>query len=342
MGKYSIANSYIFVLMTVAFHFHIEVPITEQSKAEKGIIVNIFIHGAYGLDALIIGTFFSLLLSHIITHLHRSLDKHPDEDKGEKAENYKSIMSFAKIKFRGYIGDNYLKIFISFLLFLTSGLFVAGLVIQCFSFHFYGLTGYTLDLLKIPSHKKFSVIDLGTLVRDAYENPNDPNIIFVQIVYFLTIIILPLIFLVVIIILWFVPMSRKTQKIFCYIAEILNAWSCIDAFVIAISADVTNINTFMSFVANDKCYFINPIIQKYFSKELDGHGTCYEVQAYLEQGFWIFLAAAISLFFCSFVILKICRNALNERLPDHVKEYLKMEKNEDNNRISRISNINTS
>lgn len=47
---------------------------------------------------LIIGTLISLFLSHLITHLHRNLDEHPDQNKGERAESYKSIMSFAKIK----------------------------------------------------------------------------------------------------------------------------------------------------------------------------------------------------------------------------------------------------
>ena len=65
-------------------------------------MVDIFSYIAYGLVCLITGTLISLFLSHLITHLHRNLEEHPDQNKGERAENYKSIMCFANIK---YIND---------------------------------------------------------------------------------------------------------------------------------------------------------------------------------------------------------------------------------------------
>ena len=81
---------------------------------------------------------------------------------------------------------------------------------------------------------------------------------------------------------------------------------------------------------------LNPIIQKYFSETLGEHDTFFEVQTYLKKGFWLFFGAALSFFINSFLILKVCRNAL--RLPEHVKEFLKMKKKGD--RTSNISNIN--
>ena len=333
-GKFSILDTYVMIMMLVAFHFHVNIPVTEQSQAPDGSIVDVFVYAAYGFITLITGTLISLTLSHIITHLHRGLDSHPDENKGEKAENHKPIMAFAKVK---CIGDIPFRIIISSILFLTLGLVIAGSITQCFSFYFHGLAGYGLDLLKIPPHREFSILDLGISVPGAYENPTDPAIIFTQVVYFLTVLVLPLAFLLVIGILWFVPMPRKTQTILYAIAEILNAWSCIDVFVIAIVASLTEIEQFTKFIVGDKCNTIDPIIKTYFSKILNGHDTCFQVQTYLEEGCWLFFAAAVSFFISSFVILKVCRNALNERLPDHVKEFLKMKKEE---RISRVSNIN--
>ena len=337
-GKWSILDSYVMIMMLVAFHFHVDIPVTEISQAESGAIVDVFVYAAYGFVTLIVGTLVSLILSHIITHLERSLEVHPDQNKGEKAESYKSIMSFAKIKCGC---DIPFRIFISFLLFLTLGLVIAGAVTECFSFYFHGLAGYALDLLKIQPYREYSIINLGTSVRKAYENPNASTIIFTQTVYFLTVLVMPLSFLTVVIILWFIPMPRKAQQIFYDIAEILNAWSCMDVFVVCIFASIAEISQFTAFIVGDKCDFINPIIETYFSKTLDGHNTCFEVKTYLAEGCWLFFGAAASFFICSVVILKTCRSALNERLPDHVKEYLKMKKNEDNsNRISRISNIN--
>ena len=333
-GKFSILDTYVMIMMLVAFHFHVQIPVVIQSLAKDGAIVDVFVYAAYGFITLITGTLISLLLSHIITHLHRSLDSHPDENKGEKAESHRSIMSFAKVK---CMGETPFRIIISFILFLTLGLVIAGSLTQCFSFYFHGLAGYGLDLLKIPPHREFSILDLGLSVPAAYENPTDSAIIFTQIVYFLTVLVLPLAFLLFVGILWFVPMTRKAQTIIYAIAEILNAWSCIDVFVIAIVASPTQIEKFAKFIVGDKCNSIDPIIKKYFSKILDGHDTCFQVKIYLQEGCWLFFAAAVSFFITSFVILKVCRNALNERLPEHVKEYLKMKKEE---RISRVSNIN--
>ena len=333
-GKFSILDTYVMVMMLVAFHFHVQIPTVIQSLSNDGAIIDVFVYAAYGFITLIIGTLISLVLSHIITHLHRSLDFHQDENKGENAESYKSIMSFAKVK---CIGDLTFRVIISFILFLTLGLVIAGSITKCFSFYFHGLAGYGLEILNIPPHREFSIIDLGLSVSNACENPTDTRIIFTQVVYFLTVLILPLSFLLFVGILWFVPMTRKAQTILYTIAEILNAWSCIDVFVIAIIGNLTEIAQFTKFIVGDKCNSIDPIIKKYFSKILDDHDTCFQVKTYLQEGCWLFFAAAVSFFITSFVILKICRNALNERLPEHVKEYLKMKNDE---RISRVSNIN--
>ena len=320
-GKFNFLDSYIMVMILVAFHLHIEFPVIEQSKAEKGSIIDLFTYEVYGNITSIIGTFISMILSHIMTHLNRNMEDHPDQNKGEKAESYKSIMSFAKTK---CINNTIFRIFISSMLFITFGLFITGLIIESFSFCFQGLVGYGINLLGYPQQRRFSIIRLGLNGREVYENPLASEIIFIQIIYFLTILPIPIAFLVNLIILWFVPMTRKSQKILYSIGEILNAWSSIDVFVIALLSGVSQIDLFAKFLVGDKCDDINPIIKKYFSKILEGHDTCFEVEADLSGGIWLFLAAAVSLFIISFVILKECRNALNERLPDNVKEYLKM------------------
>ena len=337
-GKFSFLDCYVMLMMIVAFHFHVEIPVNEKSQASNGAMVDIFSYIAYGLVCLITGTLISLFLSHLITHLHRNLEEHPDQNKGERAENYKSIMSFANIK---YINDTPFRIIISCLLFITLGLVIVGSITQSFSFNFHGLAGYALELLDIPTHREFSIIQLGMNVRKVYEDPNSSRIIFCQFIYFLTILAIPITFIFILIVLWFVPMPRKYQKILYNIAEILNAWSCIDVFVIALIAGVVQIAQFAEFMVGDRCDFINPLIQNYFYKYLDGHDSCFEVQTYLLEGSWLFFSAAITFFIASFVILKVCRSALNERLPDHVKEFLKLKKNKIiDNRISNISNIN--
>jgi hypothetical protein len=115
-GKYSLLDSYVMIMMLVAFHFHVEIPVINEYKTKSGSIFDIFIQAAHGFAMAITGVFISLILSHIMIHLHRSLDEHPDQNKGEKAECYKSIMSFAKVR---CVGNIPFRIFISLMIFLT-------------------------------------------------------------------------------------------------------------------------------------------------------------------------------------------------------------------------------
>ena len=336
-GKWSILDSYVMILMLVAFHFHIAFPVVEPSEAEEGSIIDVFVYAAYGFFTLILGTIISLFLSHIITHLHRSLDEHPDQNKGEKAESYTALISFAKSE---YLGTTFFRVLISILLLLTLGLVLVGSNITSFSFYFHGLAGYALDLFQIAPHRDYSVLELGFNVPDAAEDPNDGVIRFTQIIYFLTVFFMPVAMLLNVLFLWFIPLPRCAQKFFYSITEILNAWSCLDVFVVAIMAAITEISQFTEFIVGDKCDAINPFISKYFYNRLDGHNTCFEVQAYLKEGSWLLFIAAIIFFISSNIVMKVCRNALNERLPDNVKEYLRRQTEGD--RISTLINLNDS
>ncbi len=329
-GKWSILDSYVMILMLVAFHFHIKFPIIGKEVSENGLI-DVYVYAATGFVTLITGTCFSLGLSHIITHLHRGLDEHPDENSGKEAESPKALMTFSESKF---FGDKLFRIIITFLLFITLALVIFGSYIISFSFNFHGLAGYALNLLKIEDHREYSVLDLGFSVPKSYENPNSKAIRFTQVIYFLTIFVLPILHLIITIILWLVPFSRKVQSIIYSISEILNAWSCLDVFVLAIIAAVLEIAQFAHFIVGDKCDFINPFIKKYFSETLDGHDTCFEVEAYLQSGCWVLFISAITYFIASFFVMKVCRKALYERLPQEVKDYLKNKKND--NIISKI------
>ena len=131
-------------------------------------------------------------------------------------------------------------------------------------------------------------------------------------------------------------MPRKAQKVLYSVAEILNAWSCADVFIIALASTLLGIENFTEFVVNDKFGKYQPLVKKYFSKILEGNDTLFKVKPSFKFGFWLFLVGEILFLITSFTILKVSRNVLNERLPENVKEYLKIK----NDEINRVSNIN--
>ena len=333
-GKFGLFDSYVAIIMILAYHILVDVPVVPQSLAKDGTTIDIVVYEGYGYIALIAGTLISMFLSHIITNLNRSLKSHPDENKGEKAENWRAIICFAKTK---YIGDKHFRIIISVLFVITFALFFTGSFTMGFTYYFSGLVGYSLDIFGIPFERGFSIFQVFFVLPEGYENPTDSAIIFTQILYFLSVWLFPLLYLLVVGGLWFIPLRRREQKILLIIAEILNAWSCYDVFIIALIATVDGIEKFTNLIIDDKCKGINPFIKNYFSGMLKGNDTCYHVKASTNEGCWLYFSMAVFSLILSFVILNACRNALNERLPEHVKEYLKI-KNEE--KISRVSNIN--
>ena len=322
-GKWGIFNTFQMILMFVALHFEIKFPKISKNVKDD-VLIDLFIYQATGFIMLIMATFLSLILSHIIIYLNRSLDKHPDENTGEKAKCRKSIITFADNKILGSI---FFRVIITILLFSSFILFILGSYLTSFTFDFYGFAGYLFKLLNIESHREFSIIDFGFKFPDSYDNPNSKKIIFAQLVYFLIVIIIPILHFFSLFILWLIPLTRKIQIIIYSISEILNAWSCLDVFIFSIIFGV-QIGEFTNFIAKDKCGPINPFFKKYFNDYLDGHTMCIEVYIYLQNGCWILLISIIMYYIVSIIIMKICRNALYERLPKEVKDYLKDKKNQ--------------
>ena len=325
-GKFTLLDFYVVIFLLLTYHFLIPIPVAKQSLAKEKTIIDIVVTEKYGYSSLIIGIFFLLILSHIISNLNRSLYSHPDEDKGEKAQSCRAIICFAKMK---YIGDIPFRIIISVVFCITLGLIIAGGIVLCFAFHYKGLTGIVLDVFKIPIIRDLGAIIIEFVLPEAYEF--EPQALLTQIVYFGTVYVIPLTFLFFAGILWFFPMPRKAQKFFYALAEILNAWSCVEIFIIGLLGTVSGIEHFTKFIIDDKFSKIEPLVNKYFSD------TFFKVDSTFNIGFWLFMPGAILFFITSFTILKISRDVIYERQPDNVKEYLKMIKE---GRISHENNIN--
>ena len=335
LGKYSFINAFVLIIILVVFHIHIEFPVIKSSEANHGLIIDVFSHFDVDLVNLIIANIISLFLTHIIPHLHRSLDDHLDQNKGEKAESYKALICFAKSNCFGKIFN---RIFITFILFSSSALVIIGSVIKSFSFYFYGLVKYFFDLLGIETHRDYNFVKLGSKISNSYENPNAGIIRFLQVIYYLTIFVTPIALHITAIFLWLVPLPRKVQKFAYTIVEILKSWSFSEVLAVTIIYCRLELYQFTRLILGNRCDLINPFIDKYFYKFLDGHNTCFEVKEHSKSGFWILLAYFIIFLLSSEYVMYVFRNALKERLPEHVKNYLKNKR--DLEITKSISNFN--
>lgn len=342
LGKWSLLDSYVMVLMIVAFFFDVPIPLRHENSVDQPTAVNLYVYPAYGFVSLILGTLFSLLLSHVVVFVHNYLLRRPSDNLGEEAQKFRPLVIYAgyDISFKDCREGETKKKVLSYLKFgftwfirvgvvvglvLTTIFIILGIVLISFSFEFLGLAGWALKQLGYEYTREFSVVDLGVQLPGATREPNSFAVRITQVIYFVTIMAIPFLHIISMFILWLVPLKRRFQKWMLTVCDVLYAWSCIDVFVVSVIAAIVELSQFASFMVEPMCgakiealgYSIDEIVGKFFGEEeiVNGHETCFEVKAVLNSGCWILFIAVIIYTIISLVILKVSKKALIKRLP---------------------------
>ncbi|EAY09767.1 hypothetical protein TVAG_414190 [Trichomonas vaginalis G3] len=173
--------------------------------------------------------------------------------------------------------------------------FLFGSYMKTFSFEFVGLAGWALELVKADQYREYSVIDLALQLPEAAEHKNSFGIRFTQAIYILVTNLMPLIHMIFLAILWFVPLKLKILHFVERICEYMYSWACLDVFVISIVAAVMEISQLAKFMVGDKCVVVDVITKEYFANEelIKEHLTCFDVITTLLKGSYIVIMAAI-------------------------------------------------
>lgn len=87
-----------------------------------------------------------------------------------------------------------------------------------------------------------------TSLPAASRIPSDVGIRWLQASYFVIGFAMPVLFLVCMLGLWVVPLSLHRAKMALMVAEVINAWSALDVFVIALVACLLEIQQFAAFI----------------------------------------------------------------------------------------------
>ena len=132
---------------------------------------------------------------------------------------------------------------------------LVGAAVYTFSFTFGGLAAWALQLIS-PSliQSSYSLISLGAdipSVADPTVNPSGPAVI--QAVFYIFAFATPLLQLLALLALWFVPLRTSRQFQLFVAAEILHAWSGLEVFVVSILAALLEIQQFVAFIVEPYC-----------------------------------------------------------------------------------------
>jgi hypothetical protein len=114
-------------------------------------------------------------------------------------------------------------------------------------------------------------------------------------------------------ILFLCPMGLSKQRALLVAAEIANAWSAVEVFVLSIVAALFQISTFASFIIGDKCDLINRLAEDFIGEIIEDT-VCFTVEASVESNCWYLVAGVFLYSFVVSVGMRFAHNALDERI----------------------------
>jgi len=272
LGKFSLIDAYVLVLMMVAFRYDLEV---------EGVgALNVYVTPKYGFYAFLFATIVSLVSGHAMLFLHRrtmipsipvysgryeALAKHVFDDKHNRG-----LVKLTK-RFRRTI---------VFVLFLALVLICVGVGLKSFHFKFNGVAGVALGDDRVRS---YSLGSLGAHIPQSVQDSSSFGIYWIQTCYFFFALIMPMICLLSMFVLFLVPMTLKQQQKVFVLAEVANAWSAIEVFVIAIIASLIEIQPFSESMVGKHCSLLNQILGGWSGGDAeDDLHYCFDVKASID------------------------------------------------------------
>jgi hypothetical protein len=313
LGKWSLVDSFVLVLMMVAFRCHIAL-----ASGDNVLVVDVFVVPKWGFYGFLLATMISLGMTHLIVAIHRSTEKTVELPEIEQCE---ALMS------HWYQLQNGREMSLTFagravvvvLLLAASAMVFVGAFIESFAFEFKGLTGL---LLFDEAYQPYSLISLGVELPAASGTPNDFGVRWVQSTYIAFGVTIPLALVVGVLTLWLAPLGLRSQRRLFVLCEILNAWSGLEVLVVSVIAAVLQTHQLAMFIVGDSCDPINAFLEKFLDDELNGDDVCFDVVATLDDGCWTLFSASIIYVGVMWPIMRMCHTALRERLNDTPTEKL--------------------
>ena len=305
LGKYSLVDSFVLVLMLVSFKFHIAFPGVAT--------IDSYVIPAFGFYLFLLATVLSLVIGHGVTFLHRftTLPKTRPSSARQSLSRYRFKIN------NGIEGPRFVRFSRTAnicwaLITVVCAIFLCiGALDKSFTFEFQGLTGVVLGSERKTS---YSLWTLGTSLPNSVEDPNSIGMRIIQYTFFFFALLVPFACLLNVTILFFVPMTLKKQQIVFMLAEIANAWSAVEVFLLSILASMLELSQFAAFMVGDHCDFMKaPFFQDLFQ----GENTCFSVKSSVSAGV-TYLCVGVGLNnFIVFAGLRLAHAALEDRMLRH-------------------------
>jgi uncharacterized paraquat-inducible protein A len=303
LGKFSLIDTFVLVLMMVAFRYNIEV---------AGIgALDVYVTPKFGFYSFLFATIVSLVSGHAILFLHRrstlpvipvysgryeSLSRHIFDDK--QGRGLLKMTSF----FRRVV---------IFTTFLTCILIVTGANLHSFHFTFNGVAGVALGESRV---REFSLVSIGESIPQSVQNTSSFGVHLIKTAYFFFALVMPLVCLISLLVIFIVPMRMRRQQQIFILVEVTNAWSAIEVFIFAILASLAEIGPFSSSMVEQHCSLLEKMLSGFTGSGGDDLHHCYSVKSGIDSSSAVLIVGVILNSLLVSTLHRLCHHALWERI----------------------------
>lgn len=357
LGKWGLLDFYVMVLMMCAFHFNLQMQMTDKpSPSSTPLLIEVLVKPNFGFFSFLLATMLSHTISHVMLACHRHdlymdtsspcetastgnndiasistagspMKANADSSTSSSEECYRVIdveflvfcghfpQSDECISMRTYSNEitetpspfksaaNYTKIkttdfgktFLLFSMMQLMMLIVGVTLLFSFSFQFEGLVGYMLENQgKGKNIVDYSFFSVGMRMQEAagvsknnqWRGGLRLQIVVMQICYYLFGLIAPLLLLLALMGIWYLPLTRSKLEKNLITVDILGAWTALDVFCLSVAAALLEIRQFAAFIVGDHCQDINSFTEYFMPGPAGKTMTCFDVITTLKLVSW--------------------------------------------------------
>lgn len=321
LGKWSLVDAFVMVLFMVAFEFDLSVagqapPVVRDVFDEFGGSARllVYVKPEWGFHLFVFATLGSLILGHLMTMVHRRAYKiaefgiRRDDEPACGCTGRSRLCDVSRPAGlhagRAFVYGPLVSLAFSLLLVLV------GLDVNTFQFRFLGLAALALG--PEGSVRPFSVASLASEVPSTGLHPHAFDLVWLQFVFCVFSMWMVIAYHITLMVLWAAPLTNRLQRHGLVCAQVMNAWSALDVFMVSIMAGVLEIRQFALFIIGDKCDGLDALVAKIppIASRVPGAITCFDVESELQPGFYVLLVAVIVSTIVGNIVMHRCSEAL--------------------------------
>lgn len=153
---------------------------------------------------------------------------------------------------------------------------------------------------------------MGISIPEAYPWPDNYGIRALQATYMMYTIVIPITMIIVLLVLWAVPLTNKSQRRLFVCAQVFHAWGCLDVYTVSLLAAMVEIRKFVLNLIGNKLDLLDNILGMLsdVARKSMGELKTFDLEADLKAGFFVLLTAVIINTIVNNFVLQKCEAAL--------------------------------